>query len=127
MILYIALKHTHMTCVALSFGLFMLRGILLFSDPDYLKRKWLRIVPHVIDTLLLVSAIGLMFTIHQYPFVNSWLTAKLAGLILYIVLGSVALKYGKTMQMRATALILALISFTYIVSVALTHSATLGF
>lgn len=124
--MYLALKHLHLTMVVLSFTLFSLRGIGMLADAPWLRGRWARIIPHVIDTALLGSAIGLMLTIRQYPFVHGWLTAKVLGLIVYIILGSIALRYGATKPIRATAWAAALATFGYIVSVALTHTP-LGF
>jgi len=65
-----------------------------------LARRWVRVLPHVVDTALLASAIALAVALGQYPLVNGWLTAKLAGLLAYIVLGSIALKRGRTRKIR---------------------------
>lgn len=124
--MYSALKHLHTTTVVLSFCLFALRGVWMLVESPQLQRIWVRVVPHVIDAVLLASAIGLAVILHQYPFVHGWLTAKVLGLILYIILGSIALKRGSTKTIRATAWIAALAVFGYIVSVATTHSP-LGF
>jgi len=123
---YLALKHLHLTTIVLSFTLFVLRGIWMLLDSPWLQRRWVRIAPHVIDTILLASAIGLVLILKQYPFVHGWVTAKVLGLIVYIILGSVALRYGPTKLIRAAAWVAALAVFGYIVSVALTH-APLGF
>ncbi|TCK05967.1 SirB2 family protein [Marinobacterium mangrovicola] len=124
--LYIALKHFHLTTVALTILLFLFRSALMLWYSKGLNWRWVRVVPHVIDTLLLLSGIGLMFLIQQYPLVNGWLTAKVAGLLLYILFGTVALKRGRTRKIRYVALLGALLSLGYLVSVARTHSATLG-
>lgn len=121
--MYSAFKHIHLLTVALSLGLFTLRGIWMLLDSDKLQKRWVKIVPHIIDTLLLVSAIGLMFQISQYPFADSWLTAKLLGLIAYIVLGTIALKRGKTKGTRVIALVAAFGVIAYIVGVAIRHNA----
>lgn len=118
---YLLLKHLHITCVVLSGFGFLLRGALMLADSPLRQRRVLRIAPHLIDTVLLVSAIGLTLSIGQYPFVNAWLTAKLFGLLAYIGLGTMALKRGRTRAQRATYFGLALLVFTYIVSVALRH------
>ena len=120
--MYLALKHLHITAVVLSFGLFALRGLWMLVDSPQRQRRWVRIVPHAIDTVLLASALGLVAILHQYPFVQGWLTAKVLGLIAYIMLGSIALKRGATKAVRATALVAASSVFGYIVSVALTRS-----
>lgn len=123
---YLLLKHSHLLMVALSIALFLLRAFLLYTWPRALRVRWLRILPHLIDTLLLLSAIGLMLVIGQYPLVNHWLTAKLLGLLAYIGFGTVALKRGRTLKGRSLALIGALLSLGYILAVATTRSATLG-
>ncbi len=80
-------------------------------------------VPHVIDTVLLASAMALTATTSQYPFVQPWLTAKVLALLLYIVLGSVAIRHGRTRSVRIVAWLLALVVFGYIVAVARTRVA----
>jgi len=122
---YILLKHIHLTCVALTFILFSLRGFWMLSESALLQKKWVKVAPHIIDTLLLGSAIALAITLQISPFEQTWLLAKIIGLLLYIALGTVALKRGKTRQIRMTALILALLTFGYIVKVALTKSPLL--
>ena len=123
---YLALKHLHLTTVVLSFALLALRGLWMLADSPQLQRRWVRIVPHIIDAGLLASAIALTLVIQQYPFVQGWLTAKVLGLIAYIILGSIALKHGRTKPLRATAWVVALAVFGYIASVAVTRSP-LGF
>ena len=117
---YAALKHLHMTFAALSGSLFLLRGIWMLRSSPSLKKRWVRIAPHVVDTLLLVSAIALAVTTSQYPLAQSWLTAKLIALIGYIGLGTVALKTGATLGVRGAAFAGAVLLFLYIVSVAST-------
>ena len=119
---YAALKMIHITSVVLSYLLFTLRGIWMVQSSDLLQRRWVKIVPHVIDTVLLTSAIGLAMAIHQSPTKDPWLGAKVAGLLLYIGLGMIALKRGKTRKMKVTALVAAHIAFFYIVLVALTKN-----
>ncbi|NMM38215.1 MAG: SirB2 family protein [Glaciimonas sp.] len=122
---YLALKHFHITCAALSGGLFLLRGFWMLVDSSILQRRWVRIAPHVIDTLLLTSALVMVFWSGQYPFVQNWLTAKVIALVVYIGLGTVALKRGKTKAVRVAAFISALLVFAYIVGVALTRQAAI--
>ncbi|WP_417596242.1 SirB2 family protein [Oceanospirillum sp.] len=121
--MYAAFKHIHLLTVALSLGLFALRSVWMLLDSDQLKKRWVKILPHVVDTLLLISAIGLMFQIQQYPITHGWLTAKVLGLIAYIVLGTLALKRGKTKGVRVIALVAALTVIAYIVGVAIRHNA----
>ena len=119
-------KKIHIISVALSFTLFIYRGGLMLLESPRLRQKWLKITPHVVDTVLLASAIGLSVILQQYPFVHGWLTAKVFALIAYIVLGSIALKHGKSRPVRAVAFSLAVLVFLYIVSVARLHQP-LGF
>jgi uncharacterized membrane protein SirB2 len=115
---YNALKAVHVGAVGVSLGLFLLRGAWMMAGSPLLQRRWVRIVPHVVDTVLLVSAIWLAIELRQAPFRAGWLTAKILGLLLYIVLGSVALKHGRTKVARIGAFAGALAVFAYIVAVA---------
>lgn len=117
---YLAVKHLHMTCAALSGLLFLARGILMLRDSPLLHRRWVNSSSHVIDTVLLASALTMIFWSAQYPFVQNWLTVKVIAVVAYIVVGAVALKRGKTKGIRTGAFILALLIFGYIVKVALT-------
>lgn len=117
---YIAIRHFHIACATLSGSFFLLRGIWMLRDSAMLQRRWIKIAPHIVDTLLLASALVMVFMTAQYPFVQNWLTAKVIGLVLYIVLGTIALKRGKTKAVRTGAFIAALAVFAYIVSVAIT-------
>lgn len=119
--LYTTLKHLHISCAIASYLLFLWRGILMLRDSSVMSRRWLKIAPHLIDTVLLASAIALALTVKQYPFVNDWLTAKLLALLLYIVLGSIALKHGKSKITRGFAWLAAQAVFGYIVLVAIRH------
>ncbi|MFZ6741885.1 SirB2 family protein [Undibacterium sp. JH2W] len=120
---YLAIKHLHLTCVGLSGSLFLLRGFWRMRDSVLLNQRWVRIVPHLIDTLLLASALTLAVMSGQYPFQQNWLTAKLLALLLYIVLGTIALKRGKTPAIRTAAFAAAILTFAYIISVALSRQA----
>lgn len=114
-------KSVHVGCVVLSGSGFAVRGGLMLADSRLLGTRFVRVAPHVVDTLLLVSALWLAWAIGQYPFVDGWLTAKLLGLLAYVALGSIALKRGRSKAVRAGAFAAALAVFGYIVSVALTR------
>lgn len=120
--MYLAIKHLHVTCVVLSATGFLLRGAWMLVGSDLLRHRLTRILPHVVDSLLLGSALGLAVMIEQYPFVASWVTAKVVGLLGYIVLGTIALKRGRTVRVRLTAFVAAIAVFGWIVSVALTKN-----
>lgn len=117
---YVEIRTVHVVFALASVSLFALRGAWVVVRGGQLAR-WLRVVPHVIDTLLLVSGLTLAFLIHQYPFLNSdWLTAKVVGLIVYIGLGVVVFRGSGTRWTRAWVGVFALMVFAYIVSVAVT-------
>jgi len=119
---YLLLKHAHMTLAALSGALFLVRGLWVLADSPMRQRAWVKSVPHLIDSLLLVTAITLAWWSAQSPLGNAWLTAKVAALIAYILLGSLALKYGKTRLVRLAAFAGALVCFGYIVATAVTKN-----
>ena len=119
---YLLLKTVHITCVVVTFVLFIGRGVLMLIQSQLLKVRFLRIAPHVNDTLLLGSALWMAVISRQYPFVESWLTAKLVALVVYICAGMIALSPERTKRLRVTAWVFAMLVFAYIVSVALTRT-----
>jgi uncharacterized membrane protein SirB2 len=120
---YLLLKSIHLSAVILSGTLFFTRGLWMLRGSPRLQQTWVKVVPHIIDTVLLASAIALTLRIQQYPFTHDWLTAKVLGLLLYIVLGMIALKRGRSRRVRLLAWLTALAVFLYIVAVAVTHDA----
>ena len=124
--LYAILKFLHIGCAIASIAGFALRGVLMLRDSPLLATRFARIAPHLVDTILLASALWLAALTGQYPLVDGWLTAKLLALLAYIALGTVALKRMRSKAVRATAFALALATAGYIVSVALTRDP-LGF
>ena len=117
------LKYVHIACVILSGSGYFIRGIGMMRESSWLRHKWVRVLPHIVDTTLLVSAVLLSIQIQQYPFVHGWLTAKVLALIAYIVIGAVGLRHGKTKKIRIVAWLTAMGVFLYIVLVALTRQA----
>ncbi len=120
--MYYTIKHLHVTCVVLSATGFLLRGLWMFTGSPLLQRPLTRVLPHVVDSLLLLSAISLAIMIGQYPLAAGWVTAKVFGLIAYILLGTVALKRGRTPAVRTTAFVGALLVYAWIVSIAITKN-----
>ena len=118
---YLPLRHLHIGCAVLSIGLFALRGALMLADSPWQGNVVLRYLPHVVDTVLLTSALMLTTVIRQYPFSTGWLTAKVVLLVAYILLGSIALRRGRTKPVRVAALIGALLAVGYLVTVARAH------
>lgn len=116
---YLLAKHIHVASVVLSVAGFVARGGLMLAGSPLLDARFVRIAPHVVDTVLLASAAWLAWMLHQYPFVHGWLTAKVLGLLAYIVLGAVALRRGRTKAVRTWAFAGAVLAAAYIVAVAL--------
>lgn len=120
--MYLAIKHLHILCAILSGCGFVLQGIWMMRRSPSLDHRVTRTLPHVIDTVFLGSAITLATLSGQYPFVAPWVTAKVVGLVVYILLGALALRWGRTMRIRVFALIAAVTTFSWIVSVALSKN-----
>ena len=120
--IYLALRHLHVTCVVLSGAGFLLRGAWMLSASPLLGRRWVRVVPQLVDSALLASAVALATLSGQYPLAQDWLTAKVIVLLVYILCGTMALKRGRTRAVRFVFLVAALVAFGYLVSVAMTRS-----
>jgi uncharacterized membrane protein SirB2 len=123
---YLLLKQVHVACAVLSITGFAARGVLMLRDSALLQSRFARVAPHVVDTILLASAIALAWLSGQYPFAQPWLTAKLLALFAYIALGMIALRRGRSKTVRIIAFAAALAAVLYIVSVALARDP-LGF
>jgi uncharacterized membrane protein SirB2 len=120
--MYSTLKLIHVGSAILTISGFILRGLWTMSASPNLELRVVRIAPHVIDTVFLVSGIALIWTLHLAVLNQPWLLAKFAALIAYIFLGIIALRRGKTRQIRITAFLLALATYAYIVGVAMSKS-----
>ena len=119
---YLLIKWLHMFSALATISGFMLRGYWMMSQSDYLELRITRIAPHVIDTIFLLSGIAMVWLLQLNAFSQPWLMAKFAGLIIYVVLGTIAIKRGPTMQVRIIAFVSALAVFAYIVGVAMSKS-----
>lgn len=115
---YLMVKHFHMTFAILSLLFFIVRACSAVSGSAMLARPLVRIVPHVIDTLLLVCGLYLLSAIGMQPFI----VAKLIGLVLYILLGTMAIKRARTSGQKAIFAVLAVLVFVYILGAAFKHS-----
>ena len=116
------LKILHISCAVLSAGGFAVRGFWMVREHPLLRRRLAKTLPHIVDTLLLGSAVGMLIIWQTSPFTVSWLTAKILALMLYIALGMIALRFGKTKTVRIGAWLAALLTVLYIASVAFTKS-----
>ena len=120
--LYLMLKYAHMVAAVTSISGFMLRGYWMLVDSKKLQQPVARIAPHIIDTVFFLAGIGLIWLLHLEPLKQPWLIAKFTGLIVYVLLGTLAIRRGPTKQIRTIALVGAVAVFAYIVGVALTRS-----
>ena len=116
--MYMTIKHAHVGFVYLSLILFLVRFGLANFKPALNSNKLLNIGTHGINALLLVTAGTLCVLLEQYPFTSGWVTAKLLGLVVYVVLGVIAIK-----KVNIKAFGLALLTFAYLFGVAKAHSA----
>ena len=123
---YAHLRLLHISCASISITLFVLRGALQFAGVDWRRWRWLRIAPHVNDTVLLAAAIGLSLISHQYPLQQHWLSAKVIALLVYIALGHMAFRAGAPRSRQALAFGAALATVAYIVAVAINRSPGAG-
>ena len=120
MTLFDGLKALHIVCALLSIAGFTLRGYWMITENPRLQLRLTRVLPHLVDNLLLASAIAMLIIWQVWPQQIDWLSVKLVALLVYIALGMVALRFGKTVRVRRSAWLLALLVAVFIVSVAYT-------
>lgn len=118
---YPEVRLVHITAVLASGGLFLIRGLALFAGLGWAKSPPLRYLSYTIDTVLLTAALMLMTMVQQYPFVHGWLTVKVVLLVVYITLGILAFRPGRTRALRIGSWIAALAIYGFIISVARAH------
>jgi uncharacterized membrane protein SirB2 len=118
---YAQVKWLHVGTVILSGALFFARGLMMLARSPRANHALLRYSSYAIDTVLLAAALALAAMLHQYPFVHGWLTVKVLLLLAYIVLGSLALKRGRSYRVRAASYVAALAVYAAIIAVARAH------
>jgi len=118
---YPQIKWVHVAAVIASGSFFLLRGAGVLAGARWPMWAPLRYLTYTIDTVLLTAALMLVTILHQYPFVQGWLTTKVCLLVVYIVLGTFALKRAQTRRARAWCYVAAIAVFLFIVSVARAH------
>lgn len=123
---YSLIKALHISAALSSFAFFLLRATWSLRASPMMQRRWVRVLPHVLDTGLLALGVSLMIMLSAWPQQTPWLAAKLSALLLYIVLGSVAIKRGRSPAQKAVFAALAALVFLYMLSVAFSHNP-LGF
>lgn len=119
------IKQLHMLFAFISLLGFVTRGVWMLRESPLLMSRWVKILPHINDTLLLASAISLAVLMGLSPGVHPWLLAKIVALCVYIVLGVLAFRHPRK-PVRTLAWLAALVVFMYIVSVAFSKQP-LGF
>ena len=124
---YNLLLGLHVTTATISLLLFVGRGIWIMQHQHQLRPRWMKWLPHVNDSVLFILGITLMLMSQQYPASNSWLTCKLIALLIYILLGMVVMKWGRTPRSRLIAWLSALLVFAYMVGVAVTKQPLVFF
>ena len=117
------LKTIHLVTVGITLALFFYRGSLIYISKKDFNNKFLKITPHINDTVLLTTGIWMAINIQQYPLVHHWLTAKVVGLLAYIILGMFAMKWFRGTGKGLIAWVLAILVFIYIISAAHYHDA----
>ena len=116
---YALLKTIHQSAVVISFAGFFVRGVGMLNDATWLRHRSVKTLPHVVDTILIVSAVWLAWILRLTPANAPWIGAKIIGLLVYIAVGMVAFRFGRTKGVRASAWIGAMLVFGYVVSVAI--------
>ena len=110
-----------MACVIISGLGFAFRSVWMLQQSPLMVNLWVRTLPHVVDSVLLASAVTLSVLSHQYPLTQDWLTVKVLVLVLYIVSGAMALRYATSGRARLYCLGLAFLAYGFIISVAVTR------
>ena len=119
---YLFVKNIHTLLALLTISGFVIRGYWMMTNSGNLQHRMTRVAPHILDTVFLASGIAMLVLLSLNPLSQSWLLAKFAGLIAYMLLGTVAIRRGSTRQVRVPAFVGALSVFAYVVGVALSKS-----
>ncbi len=120
--MYALLKLVHVVCAIVTISGFVLRGFWMLTESPLLGHKLTRIAPHVVDTLFLLSGIFMLVIAAMNPFTQPWLLAKFVALLAYIALGMVAIRRGRTKNIRAVAFVSAIAVFGYVIGVGMARS-----
>ncbi len=123
--LYPAIKHIHLTLIAMSVLFFIVRFALHLKQSAIMEKKFVKIAPHVIDTFLLLSGLALCFIIKQYPFQDAWLTEKIGAVFAYIFLATIAMKANRNKLFKTFAALGALAWVMYAAKLAMFKQAIL--
>ncbi|HUH40457.1 MAG TPA: SirB2 family protein [Castellaniella sp.] len=121
---YFFIKHLHVTAVGLSITFFLIRAYWSITESSLLQGRAVRILPHIIDTVLLVCGVILAAMIGPN---QPWILTKIVLLIVYIGVGTIAIKRGKTRRTRIIATVASVVVFVYIIGVAIHHDSASWF
>ncbi len=124
---YLIIKHLHITLAFASICFFCVRFAWSISNSAQLQQKWVRVFPHIVDTLLLSLGLYLMIVMKLWPTEHPWLATKLIALVVYILLGTFAIKRGKTKIVKWGTGILAILVYVYMINVAISHNPYIVF
>jgi len=120
--MYATLKLIHVASAIVSVSGFALRGWWMLQGSARLEHRLVRVLPHVVDSLFLLTGVGLVATLGFPVLARPWLIVKLSAVVVYILLGMVALRRGRTRGARTVAFVLALATFAWIVGIAVSKS-----
>lgn len=120
--MYLALKHLHLTLIAIAFALFLLRSFWLMTNSPLLQKKLFKILPHPINLIMILSGFAVAHAA-SYPLSSPWIIAKLVALVIFVILGLLTFKQT-TKPRQLLFFSAALLTFVYIVSVAVTKLPT---
>ena len=119
-------KQLHVALALLTACSFCLRGYWMLARSPHLESPWARRLPHVVDALLLLTGVSMAVGLAMSPFAHPSLAVQLAAIVAYVIIGSIALKRGRSYRQRAVALVVSLLVLAYIFAVALHHDAWVG-
>lgn len=120
------LKQLHVLLALLTACSFCLRGYWMLRRSPTLEAPWTRRLPHVVDALLFLTGLTMAIGLTLSPFGHPWLAAKLVAIVVYVIVGSVALKRGRTYRQRILALAISLLLLVYVFAVASSHDPLVG-
>jgi uncharacterized membrane protein SirB2 len=119
-------KQLHVALALLTACSFCVRGYWMLARSQRLQASWSRWLPHVVDALLFLTGLAMAIGLRISPLAHPWLAAKLLAIVAYVVIGSIALKRGRSYRQRAFALAVSVLVLAYIFGVALHHDAWVG-
>ena len=120
--MYLTFKTIHMICALISFTGFLFRAYLMLIESRLLQHKAVLVLPHLIDTLFLLSGASMAFMVNFGLFTQLWLTTKITLLMFYLLFVGIALNRGKTRSIRVISFFLAIFTFIYIIGIAVRKS-----